>query len=140
MSALAPHVAAFLRERLPIERGASQHTSDNYAYALKLLFTFAAERSSVAPSQLQIEQLDAPLILAFLEQLEAKRGNQVSTRNTRLAAIKPFMRFIEYRVPSALDQIRRVLAIPLKKTSSRLVPHLTREEMLAVLNAPDPTT
>jgi site-specific recombinase XerD len=140
MTALAPHVAAFLRERLPIERGASPHTCDNYAHALKLLFTFASEKLKITPSQLEVGHLAAPLVLAFLDQLEKKRGNTASTRNTRLAAIKSFVRFLEHRVPSALDQIRSVLAIPLKKTASRLVPYLTQEEMQAVLDVPDPTT
>jgi integrase/recombinase XerD len=139
MTSLPPHVAAFLRERLPVERGASPHTSDAYAYALKLLFTFAAQRLKLAPCRLAVEHIDAPLVLAFLEHLEKSRKNNASTRNTRLAAVKSFVRFLEHRVPSALDQIRRVLAIPAKKTTTRVVPYLTIEEMLAVLNAPDPT-
>jgi site-specific recombinase XerD len=140
MTPLAPHVEAFLRERLPVESGASPHTCDNYAYALKLLFLFASKQLRLSPSRLQVEHLAAPLVLAFLEQLEKDRQNQASTRNTRLAAIKSFMRFLEYRLPSALDQIRRVLAIPLKKTTNRVMHYLSRKEMLAVLNAPDPGT
>ena len=76
----------------------------------------------------------------FLTDLEQRRGNRPSSRNVRLAAIKSFMHFLEYRVPSALEQVRRVLAIPIKKTESRLVRHLTVEEMQAILDAPDPTT
>ncbi len=62
------------------------------------------------------------------------------TRNVRLAAIKSFFRFLEYRQPASLDQVRRVLAIPFKKTDTRLVPYLLREELQALLDAPDPTT
>ncbi len=140
MTALAPHVAAFLRERLPLERGASVHTCDNYAYALKLLVLFAAQKLKVRPSELEVEHLDARLVSPFLADLESRRKNEASTRNTRLAAIKSFMRFLEYRLPSALEQIRQVLAIPFKKTTSRLVAYLTQDEMHAVLGAPDPTT
>ena len=105
MTAIAPHITTFLRERLPVQRGASEHTCDNYAYAFQLLFEFASQQYQVAPSALQLEQIDAPLVLAFLDHLEVKRGNSPSTRNNRLAAIKSFMRFCEYRVPSLLARI-----------------------------------
>jgi site-specific recombinase XerD len=91
------------------------------------------------PSQLQLEQLDAPLIVNFLNYLETERGNCPNSRNIRLAAIKSFMHFLQYRVPSALEQIRRISAIPAKKTDIRLVRHLTVEEMQVILNAPEPT-
>lgn len=138
MTPLAPHVAAFLRVRLPLERGASAHTCDTYAYGFKLLFEFASTRLGIAPSQLAIEHLDAALVLAFLDHAETHRGNTASTRNVRLASIRSLMKFIEYRVPSALDQVRTILAIPMKRTDTRLVVHLTRSEMQALLDAPDP--
>jgi len=137
MTAIAPHMSAFLRERLPLQRGASDHTCDSYAYAFKLLFQFASERFEVTPSALSLEQLDAPLIMEFLHYLETERDNTPRTRNARLVAIKSFMRFIEYRVPSLLEQSRRILAIPAKKTDTRLVNYLTVEEMQSLLNAPD---
>src|SRR5437899_4992919 len=136
---IAPHITAFFEQRLPIERRASENTRDSYAYAFRLLLTFASKRVKVAPSQLAVEQIDAPLVLAFLNDLETTRGNGPSSRNTRLAAIKSFMHFLEYRLPSAIEQIRRVLAIPSKKAESKLVRHLTSEEMQALLDAPDPT-
>ncbi|PYR21356.1 MAG: integrase, partial [Acidobacteria bacterium] len=111
MTALAPHLTAFFQERLPVERRASSHTSDSYAYAFKLLLQHASERLKVAPSHLQLEQLDAPLIVSFLNHLETARANGPSSRNVRLAAIK----------------------------STHLVRHLTVEEMQAVLDAPEPT-
>ena len=136
MTPIAPHMEAFLRERLPVERGASVNTCDSYAYAFKLLLEYASVRLKVKPSALQLEQLDAPLILNFLKYLETARHNGQNSRNTRLAAIKSFMHFMEYRVPSALEQIRRVLAIPAKKAESRLVRHLSVEELQSILNAP----
>ena len=138
MTPLAPHVTAFFEQRLPIERGASDHTRDSYAYAFKLLLIYASKRHKVTPSQLALEQLDASLVIDFLNDLETTRRNGPSSRNARLAAIKSFMHFMEYRVPAALEQVRRILAIPLKKTESRLVQHLTMAEMQALLDAPDP--
>lgn len=140
MTAIAPHLTAFFEHRLPLERRASEHTRDSYAYAFKLLLTYASQRLTVTPSQLTVEQIDAPLVIDFLNDLEQRRGNRPSSRNVRLAAIKSFMHFLEYRLPSALEQIRRILAIPTKQTESRLVRHLTVEEMQAILDAPDPTT
>jgi len=140
MTPLAAHITAFLGHWLPVDRGASEHTCDSYAYAFQLLFEFASSRIKVAPSELMLEQIDAQLVLAFLEHLEKTRGNGANSRNARLAAIKSFMRFVEHRVPPALDQARRILAIPGKKTESRLVGYLHRDEMQAVLDAPNAST
>ena len=140
MTPLAPHITAFLRERLPIDRRASEHTCDTYAHAFRLLFQFAATRLSTTPSQLHLEQIDAAMVLAFLQHIETERKNGPVTRNGRLAAIKSFMRYVEYQVPSALDQVRQILAIPLKKADSKLVAYLTLDEMQAILNVPDPRT
>ena len=140
MTPIAPHMAAYLNEYLVRQRAASAHTLDTYACAFKLLFEFASQRLEVQPSDLKLEQIDAPLVVAFLEHLETTRGNTPSTRNNRLAAIKAFFRFLEHRLPAALEQIRRVLAIPTKKTDTRLVPYLSNQEMDALLNAPDPST
>lgn len=140
MTSIAPHISTFLRERLPRQRGASEHTCATYAYAFKLLFEFASARFRVPPSQLTLEQLDAPLIMDFLDSLEANRGNCVSTRNARLVAIKSFMAFLEYHLPSLLEQSRQIQAIPSKKTTSPLVQHLNRAEIHALLEAPDLTT
>src|SRR6266478_2001717 len=118
MTPIAPHIEAFLRENLSHHRGASQHTCDSYGYSFQLLFEFAAARLGVTPSSLALEQHDSRLVSAFLE----------------------YFRFLEYRQPAALEQIRRVLAIPFKRTDTRLVPYLVREEVQALLDAPDPAT
>lgn len=140
MNALAPYLETFLREYLPRDRRLSIHTIDTYAYAFQLLVCFAARRLRVAPSALQIEQLDAPLILAFLDHIETQRRNLPQSRNARLGAIKAFFRFLEYRLPSCLDQICRIKAIPIKRTDEPLVHYLTHSEMQALLDAPDPRT
>lgn len=140
MTLIASHITAFLQQHLPVERGATENTCESYAYAFKLFFKYASNCLKVAPSKLHLEQLDASLIVNFLDYLETKRGNGASSRNIRLAAIKSFMHFMEYRVPTALEHINRILAIPPKKAETRLVKHLTVEEMQAILNAPEPTT
>ena len=137
MIPIAPHISAFLRERLPYERGASVHTCVSYAYSFQLLFEFASQRFGVTPSELILEQIDAPLVMDFLVYLETERGNSATTRNARLAAIKSFMHFLEYRVPALLEQMRQVLAIPKKKTNQPLIQHLSVTEMQAILNASD---
>lgn len=140
MTPIASHITDLLQQYLPVERGASVNTCESYAYAFKLLFEYASNCLKITPSQLHLEQLDAPLIVSFLNDLEKVRSNGANSRNIRLAAIKSFMHFMEYRVPTAIEQIRRVLAIPSKKSDTRLVRHLTVEEMQAILNAPDPTS
>jgi integrase/recombinase XerD len=140
MTSLAPHIEAFLREYLVRHRGASQHTCDSYAYSFQSLFEFASQKLKVTPSTLMLEQLDAALISGFLEYLGTTRGNSSETRNIRLAAIRSFFRFLQHREPAAVEQVRRVLAIPFKKTDTRLVPYLVQEEMQSLLDAPDPST
>lgn len=140
MTALAPCLGNFLREHLAKERRASQHTCEAYAQSFQLLLCFAAAQFKIRPAKIEIERLDAPLILAFLEHLERKRGNSARTRNARLAAIDAFFRFLEYRLPSCLDRSRRIRAIPMKKTDQALVGYLTRDELQAPLDAPDPST
>lgn len=138
MTALAPHLSAFFEERLMLERGASINTRDSYAYAFKLLLEYAHNRLRMAPSRMELERIDAPLVVGFLNDLETKRANGPGSRNVRLAAIRSFMHFIEYRVPSALEQVQRVLAIPMKRTDTRLVRHLTATEIQSLLDAPKP--
>ncbi|MCP5070949.1 MAG: tyrosine-type recombinase/integrase [bacterium] len=139
MTNLAPHISTFFNDYLAKQRGASQHTADTYAYSFQLLFEFASDRLGTTPSGLLLEQLDALLVADFLEHLETSRGCTPSTRNVRLAAIKSFFRYLEYRTPPNLEQARRVLAIPFKKTDSRLVAYLIAEETRALLHSPDLT-
>ena len=140
MTPLGLHLTVFLREYLPSQREMSVQTCDTYAYAFQLLVCFAAKRLKTTPSALLIEQLDATLVLAFLEHLEKERGNCARTRNSRLAAIKTFFRFLEYRLPSCLEQARRIRAVPVKKTDEVIIGYLNREEIQALLDAPDPSS
>jgi integrase/recombinase XerD len=137
---LASHLSTFLREYLPKDRAASTHTCETYAYSLMLLLRFAAEHLSVTPSRIDLAQVDATLVLGFLTHIEKGRGNTVRTRNARLAAIKSFFRYLEYREPNSIEQARQIHGIPLKKTDEGLVAYLNREEIQALLDAPDAST
>lgn len=140
MTPIAPLISSFLREHMPIEQGCSPHTCKTYAHAFRLLFTFASKRLGIRPSQICLEQIDAALILDFLAHIEQERRNCAATRNGRLAAVKAFIRYVEFRVPSALAQARQIHAIPGKRHDQALVRHLTMEEVRAILNAPNLTT
>ncbi len=137
MTPIAPLITNFLREHMPTEKGCSPHTCETYSHAFRLLFIFASARLATNPSQIYLEQIDAPLILEFLAHIESQRGNCAATRNGRLAAVKAFIRYVEFRVPSALAQARQIHAIPVKRHDQTLVRHLTMEEIRAILNAPN---
>ena len=140
MTPLAPLVTSFFRNHLAMEKGVSKNTTASYSYAFKFLCRYVSERLDKTPSKLVLEDLDASTIRDFLAHLERDCGNTARTRNLRLTAIRAFMKYVEYEVPSALEQVRRVRAICNKRTEERLVNHLTRVEMKAVLDAPDPCT
>jgi integrase/recombinase XerD len=140
MTPIAPLITNFLRDYMPHQRGYSPQTCETYAISFKLLLEYAATRTATRPSRLSVEQLDAPLIIDFLAHIERERGNGAATRNLRLAAIRAFMRYVEHHVPSALEQVGRIDAIPVKRHDQKLIRHLTMEEMRAILNAPDLTT
>ncbi|MER9877371.1 tyrosine-type recombinase/integrase [Mesorhizobium sp. M0195] len=137
MTPLAPDLSAFLQNHLPHERGASPHTIASYAHAFTLLLRFAATRLKRQPSALMIEDLDVGLVRAFLEHVEEGRDNTARSRNARLSAIKAFFRFVEHRQPACLEQAMMIRALPVKRTDTRLIDYLTREEIRALLAAPD---
>ena len=140
MSLLAPTLQAFFTERLTSQRQASAHTIAAYRDTIRLLLAFAAERCGKAPSELDIEDLQAPLIGAFLDRLEHERGNTTRTRNARLAAIRSLFRYAALRHPEHAATIQRVLAIPTKRHDQALVTFLTDPELQALLDAPDQST
>ena len=140
MTDLAPHLAAFLHDYLPQERGVSRHTIASYADSLKLLVLFVAGQRRIRPCMLKVEDLAVPTILAFLESLEHERNNSVSTRNVRLAGVKAFFRYLEYRAPAYLDMALQVRTLSRKRTDTPIVGWLDNAQMQALLDAPDPTT
>jgi site-specific recombinase XerD len=140
MTAVAPTLQAFFTDRLVRQRHASEHTIAAYRDTMRMLLAFAAARIGVSPSRLDLEQLDAVVIAAFLDHLEHDRGNSVRTRNARLAAIHSLFRFAALVHPEHADTIARVLAIPPKRFDRALISWLTEPEVDALLAACDPDT
>jgi integrase/recombinase XerD len=140
MSLLAPTLQAFFTERLITQRSASPQTIASYRDTWRLLLAFAHEQTSRQPCQLEIDDLDAPLIGAFLEDIEARRGNSPRTRNARLAAIRSLLRFASLRHPEHAATIARVMAIPTKRYERNEISYLTAKEVAALLASPDRST
>jgi len=130
-------VQDFFLRRLIAQRGASARTVESYRDAFELLFGFVEQRTGKPPSALSLADLDAPLVLDFLDHLETGRGNSARTRNARLAAIHSFMRYAAIRDPASLPITTRVLAIPAKRFDRPVLGYLTREQIAAILAAPD---
>jgi site-specific recombinase XerD len=137
---LAPTLQAFFSDRLMGQRGASAHTIAAYRDSIRLLLRYAADRTHIQPCQLDIADLDAPLVATFLEYAERDRHNSVRTRNNRLAAIHSLFRYAALRHPEHAASIQRVLAIPPKRFERELVTFLTEQEADALLGACDGTT
>jgi integrase/recombinase XerD len=137
MTALAPTLQAFFTDRLTRQKNASPHTIAAYRDTMRLLLVFTEQRTGTPPSRLKIEDLDAPLITAFLDHLEHDRGNCARSRNTRLAAIHSLFGFAALQHPEYAAAIARVLAIPPKRFTRKVVSYLTDAEVQALLAAPD---
>jgi site-specific recombinase XerD len=140
VSALAPTLQAFFTDRLIAQRHASSHTIAAYRDTLRLLLSYASQRTGVPPSRLDLADLDAPLIAAFLDHLEHERHNAVRTRNARLAAVHSLFRYAALTHPEHAESIARVLAIPPKRFDRALVTYLTEPEADALLAACDLAT
>jgi len=140
VTALAPILQAFFTDRLARQRHASTHTIAAYRDTWRLLLGYASATTGAQPSQLDLADLDAPLIGAFLDHLEADRGNSARTRNARLAAVHSLFRYAALRCPEHAATIARVLAIPPKRFDKALVTWLTEPEIAALLAAPDRST
>jgi site-specific recombinase XerD len=144
MNTTSPALPRLLQEfflrRLVTQRGASRHTVASYRDTFVLLLRFAEERLRRPAATLVIDDIDAPLVLDYLDHLEEVRRNSVRTRNARLTAVRSFMRYASSRDPASLPVAQRVLAIPTKRFDRPVLGYLTREEMQAVLDAPDRET
>lgn len=137
MTKLAPVLESFFTDYLMTQRQASPHTIASYRDTFKLLLGYLHEQSGKLPSQLALADLDAAVISGFLLHLEAVRGNGVTTRNARLTAIHSLFRYAALRVPEHAALITRVLAVPAKRAARTQVCFLSREELEALLAAPD---
>jgi integrase/recombinase XerD len=137
MTALAPILQTFFTQRLAAQQNASPHTVAAYRDTFRLLLTFVQEHAGIPPTRLSLEDLDTPLISAYLDHLESRRGVSVKTRNSRLAALHSLFRFAALGHPEHAALIQRVLAIPTKRAPRSLVSYLTEQEIDALLAAPD---
>jgi integrase/recombinase XerD len=133
-------VEEFFLDRLIRQRNSSPQTVAAYRHCFRLLFEFVRDRWNKPTERLVLTDLDAPMVLAFLDHLEKDRNNSIRSRNARLAAIRSFLRFAALKNPEALAIIQRTLAIPMKRYTRPLVGFLSREEVQAIINAPDLTT
>jgi integrase/recombinase XerD len=131
---------SFFTDRLLSQRQASPHTIAGYRDCFRLLLQFAKERLGKMPSQLRIEDLDAPFIGLFLDHLESTRNNSARTRNVRLGAIHSFFRYVTLEEPAHALHCQRILAVPNKRHEQRPIDFLNREEIDALLAVPNRST
>ena len=139
-TSLAPLLQCFFTQRLMQQRQASPHTINSYRDTFRQFLKFIQQRLRKPPSRLTFEEVDAPLIVAFLDELEKRQGLSVRSRNLRLTAIHSFFRYAAFEVPAHSAQIQRVLAIPSKRFTRTLIQFLTRPEVDALLAAPNQLT
>lgn len=140
LTSFAALLERFFTQRLMQQRQASPHTISSYRDTFRQFLKFVHKRLRKPPSRLSFEEIDAPLIAAFLDDLEQRQGISVRSRNLRLTAIHSFFRYAAFEAPAHSAQIQRVLAIPSKRYTRTLVPFLTRAEVDALLAAPDQRT
>ena len=139
-ASFAPRLERFFTQRLMQQRQASPHTISSYRDTFRQFLKFVQQRLHKPPANLGFEEIDAPLIVAFLDDLEKRQGVSVRSRNLRLTAIHSFFHYAAFEAPAQSAQIQRVLAIPSKRFTRTLVPFLTRPEVDALLAAPDQCT
>lgn len=139
-ASFAPLVERFFTQRLMQQRQASPHTISSYRDTFRQFLKFVQQRLHKPPSRLSFEEIDAPLIVAFLDDLEKRKRVSIRSRNLRLTAVHSFFRYAAYEVPEHSAQIQRVLAIPSKRFTRTLVDFLSRPEVDALLDAPDQRT
>ena len=140
MTALAPILEAFFTDQLMTQRGASPHTIASYRDTFSLLLCYLRRQTGKLPAQLDLGDLDAAVIGSFLQELETTRSNTAATRNVRLAAIHSLFSYASLRAPEHAALIGRVLQIQPKRTATTIVSFLTRDELDALLAAPDRAT
>jgi integrase/recombinase XerD len=136
---LGPHLQAFFTEHLTRHKRVSPQTLASMRDSFRLLLEFLRTRTGIEPAALQLTDVDVSAILAFLDHLEQHRGNSARSRNVRLSAIRTFFRYVAVRDPDRLGQVTQVMAIPVKRQEKKIIRALTREEIDALIAAPDRT-
>ena len=140
MTPLPIYVERFFTERLSNQLGASPNTVDSYRRTFVLLLKFARDRLGREPVDMLVNDINAELVGRFLEHIETERGNTARSRNTRLSAIRSFFGYVAIYEPSLLHHCQQVIALPAKRYEKRMIAYLERDEIEALLAAPDPTT
>ena len=138
--ALPALIQRFFTDRLRVQMEASRHTVAGYRDTFRLLLRYASARHGKPPVRLTVEDIDADLVADFLVHTETTRGNSARSRNTRLAAIRSFFRYVAMSDPTWLLHCQGILAMPNKRYVKRTVTFLDADEMAALLAAPDRTT
>ena len=134
---LPVYLQRFFTERLVSQLQASSHTVASYRDTFRLLLAYASERLGRLPTDLQVNDIDAQLVGHFLSFVETTRGNSARSRNTRLSAIRSFFKYVAINEPQLLQHCQRILAIPSKRYEKRAIDYLDRNEIEALLAAPD---
>jgi site-specific recombinase XerD len=137
---LGPALRRYFCKYLVSQRDLSPQTIASYRDTFRLLLGFLERRYRIKPDSVCVDDLESPRILAFLDDLERQRGNTARTRNARLVAIRSFLRYAAADDPLLLPVAQRVLAIPAKRFERAAVGYLTREQIQAIINSPDPAT
>ena len=137
---LAHLIQTFFCQRLIQQRNVSRQTIYSYRDTLRLLLRFSEQHLGKTAAYLQLADINATLVLAFLDNLESQRHNCIRSRNTRLAAIRSFLHYVALQEPQALPSLQQILAIPLKRFDRPMVRYLTQTEIQAILDAPNINT
>ena len=130
----------FFCQRLIAQQNVSPQTVASYRDTFRLFFQYTQDKMKKEPTSLQLTDMNAQLVLDFLDYLENERGNAQRSRNLRLAAIRSFMRYVSYQDVESLSTVRKVLAIPLKRFNRPSFTYLSPEEVEAIITSPDKTT
>ena len=137
---LSIHLQRFFTERLVGQLQASSHTVASYRDTFRLLLSYAADRLARAPTNLHVADIDAELVGQFLSFVETARANSARSRNTRLSAIRSFFKYVAIHEPQLLHHCQKILAMPSKRYEKRTIDFLNRDEIEALVAAPDPQT
>lgn len=135
MTLAGPLLQRYFTDYLVAQRRLSPQTLASYRDTFRLLLQFVQSEVKIEPSRLAVDQLDAEIILRFLDSLELQRKNSIVSRNLRLTAIRSFFRMATLHDPECAGTATRVLAIPMKRTDMRLMEYVSRAEMDAILDS-----
>ena len=133
-------LTAYFSTYLPLTCGVSPNTCNSYRDAFKLLLLYFQEEKGVPANSIELRMLNRNLVSDFLDWLEAQRKVSVTTRNQRLAAMKAFAHYVQYRNPEYLENCTDIITMRPKKHEKPVIPFLTEDELKALLAQPDPST